>query len=352
MTFAKAFLWIALLWFLCRLSRAPRNPALWAVFSCVVLKLLSAPSTILALQGVFGGADGRGYLKLIQNILIDVSWFALLLFFMLSGRAARYRVRIEIIALFVVVAVTVVAVTVSTPNIREHGYGAGSALPEVVHSPEVAVFYIVNNGYAAYAIIQAMIWALRGANGAAHRVRWGLRITAFGLAAMALTVTVRAIAMIIRWAGGAVSPTMVAAADRFADIGIPIFIAGVSIIGFLAVCVAFRVWLRHRRRYRLLKPLWEVLHEAFPGDALYARPKSRHINRLFLWRVHRMYWRRVVEIRDGLVQLSPYLVDCGYYPDDTTPLPAAAQQAHALRRPSYGRSPTYTSPIEGGGARR
>jgi hypothetical protein len=37
-------------------------------------------------------------------------------------------------------------------------------------------------------------------------------------------------------------------------------------------------------------------------------------DRLSLRRVHRRYWRRVVEIRDGLVQISPHLADVDFIP--------------------------------------
>lgn len=67
------------------------------------------------------------------------------------------------------------------------------------------------------------------------------------------------------------------------------------------------MWLRRHRDHRRLTPLWELLIEVYPENHL--RPASRAP--WDRWRargVHRRYHRRIVECRDGLVHISPYLV--------------------------------------------
>ncbi|MGN5380970.1 MAB_1171c family putative transporter [Streptomyces lasalocidi] len=69
----------------------------------------------------------------------------------------------------------------------------------------------------------------------------------------------------------------------------------------------FRIWRQHRRTYRRLRPLWQLLHEAFPEDALHREPVGKWREDLTVRGVHRRYYRRVIECRDGLVRVSPYL---------------------------------------------
>jgi len=68
--------------------------------------------------------------------------------------------------------------------------------------------------------------------------------------------------------------------------------------------VAGRVWWRHLRDYHRLRPLWTMLHEAFPEDALSRAPASAWRDTLSLRAVNRRFYRRVIECRDGLVRAS------------------------------------------------
>ncbi|MGC0316995.1 MAB_1171c family putative transporter [Kitasatospora acidiphila] len=62
-------------------------------------------------------------------------------------------------------------------------------------------------------------------------------------------------------------------------------------------------WLRARRRYRALEPLWSALHTAVPGIALAPRPGRRPPLRTAEFALY----RRIIEIRDGQLALRPYL---------------------------------------------
>ena len=92
-------------------------------------------------------------------------------------------------------------------------------------------------------------------------------------------------------------------------IGIVLFVVGMAYPTVKTRMAALRVWRRHRRAYRRLRPLWTVLNEQFPQDALSRVPASRVRDALTLRSVHRRYYRRVIECRDGLVRISPYLAD-------------------------------------------
>ncbi|WP_329378149.1 MAB_1171c family putative transporter [Streptomyces sp. NBC_01716] len=67
---------------------------------------------------------------------------------------------------------------------------------------------------------------------------------------------------------------------------------------------AIAEWLRRYRRYRQLGPLWSALYQAEPAIAL-EPPGLLHGNTLFPTRLQ--LYRRVIEIRDGLLAIRPYL---------------------------------------------
>jgi hypothetical protein len=100
---------------------------------------------------------------------------------------------------------------------------------------------------------------------------------------------------------------------------------------------ALRIWWQHRRLCRQLGPLWTMLHEAYPEDELSRVPAGRWRDLLRLRGVHRRYYRRVIECRDGLVRVSPYLAPR----DIDTPVGLANALREALRARTQG------APVEG-----
>ncbi|MFI1092386.1 MAB_1171c family putative transporter [Streptomyces sp. NPDC020917] len=67
---------------------------------------------------------------------------------------------------------------------------------------------------------------------------------------------------------------------------------------------AIAEWMRRYRRYRRLAPLWSALYEAEPAIAL-EPPGLLQGRTLFPTRLQ--LYRRVIEIRDGLLAIRPYL---------------------------------------------
>jgi hypothetical protein len=90
-------------------------------------------------------------------------------------------------------------------------------------------------------------------------------------------------------------------------LGIVSFLAGICYPGTVTRLSSARLWNQRRRTYRQLAALWSMLHEAFPQDSLVRVPVSRWREAVSPWTVHRRFYRRVIECRDGLVRLSPYL---------------------------------------------
>jgi Family of unknown function (DUF6545) len=115
-------------------------------------------------------------------------------------------------------------------------------------------------------------------------------------------------AVIAMRSAGFTAPTALVPAGQMMVVpGIVVFLGGVCYPGAVMRLSALRLWNRRRRAHRQLAPLWTALHEAFPQDALTRVPASRWRDALSPWSVHRRFYRRVIECRDGLVRLSPYL---------------------------------------------
>lgn len=306
---------VVLAWFLFRLLRTPRDYALWAVVACVSLRLLGRPSVAAALESVTGSLLPPSMWKLVHNLALNGAWYALLLFFILSAAgpdAPRKALREAAIAV-AASAVMACGVLMTPAAIREQVFQPSGQLSTDTHVPGVMVFY-AGLAYFCYAAVQTTRWMLVYGSEAGRRARWGFRLAAAALLCIAAVAAFRVVVLCIRWAGGDVPGFIVGPIDDLVPICNFLFLVGVSFAGLAARVAAFQVWLHHRRVHHELRPLWERLNAAFPHDALDA-PAGPLRDWLSPRHVHRRFLRRVVEVRDGLVQLSPYLADAGYQQD-------------------------------------
>ncbi|MFG1643917.1 MAB_1171c family putative transporter [Amycolatopsis sp. NPDC049252] len=105
---------------------------------------------------------------------------------------------------------------------------------------------------------------------------------------------------------------------------------------------AFASWLRRRRQYRRLAPLWLALYRAEPAIAL--EPPGL-LGSLFPSRLRG--YRQVIEIRDGLLALRPHRPDAP--PELNGPQAEAAIIAAALHARATGSPPLSSpAPLPGG----
>ena len=131
--------------------------------------------------------------------------------------------------------------------------------------------------------------------------------------------------------------------------GVVVFIIGVCYPSVAARLAAARVWWRHFWTYQILGPLWTALHREFPQDALSGKPVIAWRDRLNLRRVHRRYYRRVIECRDGLVRISPYLRDVPAAPAKLAEQLERALHAHATGQPALRDATLVAVPTRDGG---
>ncbi|MGH3761606.1 MAB_1171c family putative transporter [Actinophytocola sp.] len=341
----------ALAWMLWLVARSPGDVRRWAVAGLLAGWSIAYPFGIAASRGVvFLGVDAMNS-RYIQHALLLVAAYSLVCFFQFSAlepALARGRAIRDAIVLGVALMIATVANIVIPADLRTPAATVTSTPGEgPVGVASIAIFYIAANSYLLYAFAAAGLWTSRYARGAEPRLRRGLRIATFGLASISLAGATFVASNISRWAGTPAPPPVIITSVFLLLLGIVLFVVGLAYPTVKTWTAALRVWLRHRRAHRRLRPLWTVLNEQFPQDALSRVPTSPWRDALQLRSVHRRYYRRVIECRDGLVRISPYLANLGADPAELAdPERLARQLSDALRAHAAGETvPTQAIPI-------
>jgi hypothetical protein len=311
-------------------ARAPRNVPLRAV----TMAILSF-STIV----VFGTAatEGNTFLglepvesRLVQNLGMIVGGYSLIAFYVVSAlelHKARRHLWWQAVPMAIAATIVLGDVIGMPAELRDVAAMRAATEPgtSTADSLSVQLLYFTPSLYTAYAFVTSLVWTRRYARTAEPRLRRGLALTSLGLSALIVGQTVINVATVSHWAGVAV-PAMLYGIALFAIVpGSVVFMIGLAYPAVHMRIAAWRIWWQHRRAYHQLTPLWTVLNQRFPEDAL-SQPRG--------WRdtlnplgVHRRYYRRVIECRDGLLRISPFLArTC---PDDRSIL--ASQLRDALR---------------------
>jgi hypothetical protein len=297
------------------LVRAPRN---------VPLRAVTVTIASFSLTVVFGSAATNGVSfiglepilsRLIQHLGMLVGGYSLIAFYLFSAldrdQARRQAMR-QAIPLATGAVILVAAIALMPADIRDAAATLAFAGPEAgPPEPTVVVLYLTPNFYMGYAFASALLWTRRYAKGADPWLRRGLGLTSVGLAALTVGETVFVTATVAQWAGLAVPRSLYGIGLLAILPGSVVFMVGFAYPAARMRLAALRIWLQHRRTYYQLGPLWTLLHQQFPEDALNRVPAGWWRDAVRLHGVHRRYYRRVIECRDGLVRISPYLVTNG-----------------------------------------
>jgi len=303
LTVITAALWAGVTNRVVQLSRVPEDlpsRAMLACLGCVaVMFSLSLPPVRAALDGV-----SPGLRVLTVNLGTMTAAYFLLAFFTYSvrGPAGRRAVRLQALPLLGAAAVAATAWYLAPGHVR-----IAPADPANGADRHATVFLLAVLGYMAHAHLLTLRWSVAYARIARlARLRRGLVVICLALAALLcadLTKATLAVAQAFGVVGppavGLLQPTYLA----FVGVGTLAFVVGVSYPAVAGMAAAVAIWRAHRRYHRELWPLWDAMHREFPQLALSRLPHRQG----FGWRgTHRRFYRRVIEIRDGLVQLSPY----------------------------------------------
>ncbi|MFE5535617.1 MAB_1171c family putative transporter [Streptomyces sp. NPDC056492] len=300
-----AVLCLTLVWKISQLVKAPSDKLLHAVTLCIVCASLSFP------LGTKGGARwldaliGTGAAKLLQNVFLLIALYCLSWFFLQSaadrGTGSR-RARRELIPLGVTIVVITLAMVATPRGERGHVYATAN-----MQLTGVFVFYLAAGLYLVYALTMSLWWTVRHLRSATRPLATGLRIVAVALAGMAVAGSVRAALNVVRRLGSEVPSPVLMGAKLVLDLAIPLFVLGLIYPPMTVRWASARLWYHRYRTYHRLTPLWAALHQAFPEDSLGKAPTGTWRDALRLTGVHRRCYRRVIECRDGLVRVSPYI---------------------------------------------
>ena len=294
------------LWKASQLARSPHRTSLRWVVACFCLSTLAFAVSPFAESGQWGSVSGSGpiWWMWFSNALMLSMLYCLICVFVFSARqgpAARAQAAREAVPLVVtLILLDVIASTVST-----------AVAPADYPQSTLDVFRLVVNAYVVYGIVICVVRMRGYARLARPWLSWGLTVASVGLAIIGVSAALIAVTMVLRLLG-LPAPAWLVMPQPGLLAGNLVFLAGVVAPGAQVRWAAARVWWRHLRDYHRMRPLWTMLHEAFPEDTLGRVPASPWRDALSLRAVNRRFYRRVIECRDGLVRASGRLtVDSG-----------------------------------------
>ncbi|HEX5348569.1 MAG TPA: MAB_1171c family putative transporter [Pseudonocardiaceae bacterium] len=323
------------------LARKPRDVRLRAITGLVTCWAIAYPFGIMATRGVdFLGLEPMAS-RLVQHALLLVGAYSLICFFLFSAfdtRSARTRAWWHALPLSSAVVVLTIADAIMPAALRT----AAAVLPAEEHQgpvgvPSIGLFYTTANSYLLFAFVAAWVLTRRHARRAEPRLRRGLLLASVGLTAIVVANVSFVAANIVRWAHGTMPHPVLVTGIVLLLPGVLLFLTGLSYPAAVLRLAALRVWWRHRRIYQYLGPLWTALHGEFPEHELTRVPSSPWRDAVSLRGVHRRYYRRVIECRDGLVRISPHVAQLrqnGRKDDSLVHLLKDALRAHAAGEPA------------------
>ncbi len=299
---AIALAWAGLAYKLRDLRRAPGNRALRAL--CLLLLVFSAAVTIglpPLYQRIPLITEHPSSIRLAQHVLAVLAAFWLrVLFDHLARPGARTTYRFwapygaaTLLAMVVLFALAPV------------GADADDFVNQYAAAPYVAEYLLVFLTFVTASLAQVFRLSLLHAKYTPHRfLRIGLRLIAAGsLCCVAFAVHKAGFALVRRlggvpsWPEGPVSTTLVGCTAL-------LFVVGATIAGWAPRLTAWRRRVRRDRAYRRLYPLWSAIHEALPNVTLVPTGGRQP------WQsVEFRLYRRIIEIRDGILALRPYVDD-------------------------------------------
>ncbi|MDJ1132786.1 MAB_1171c family putative transporter [Streptomyces iconiensis] len=311
-----------------QLARNPYSAPLRAVTLCL---LYACGAGLLALPmgaRFYDGAVGGTVTRLAQNVMLLTACYFLMCFYLYSAldhASARHRARREATGLLVTVCTLAACVLVGAGDLLAGGFAEVD-----MAIPEDTVFYLVAELYLVYSLASSFYWTHRFARSSPRPLSTGLWIVAAGVSTAAVSAAVRVAFVLVRSQGAVIPAALTEWTRVLLMAAVSLFVTGVSYPVLRNFLTSARFWRRHRRFHRRLLPLWLLLSEAFPHVVLDVAGPRRRGGRPPVRGVHRRLHRRVIECRDGLVLILPYLT----VPPGRGAVPGnpAAERAAALLR--------------------
>jgi hypothetical protein len=194
-------------------------------------------------------------------------------------------------------------------------------------APTVVAYWVVLEAYLGAVLVTTTVlfWTV-SREAPPGRSRLGLRAIAAGAALVAAYAAAKAGLIVARGAGVPVDfPAIEPAGRNLQAAGFLLIVAGGTVPAgrrARSVCAAYRSLLA-------LRPLWKAMRDAFPEVILFT-PRRAVIELAGVDDVHLRLYRRVIEIRDGMLALRPYLPAGPPAAGDVAAADPAAAEAAAI----------------------
>ncbi|WP_395570347.1 MAB_1171c family putative transporter [Streptomyces sp. BK79] len=301
-----AMLVMGTVWKAADLIRAPHDRLLRLLVLCLLLLTAGDVLGFPEVRERMLAFTPAGVGKVVFNALYMSGLSMLILFFVASTRGApavfRRQLRLHTGLLVGVLAALVISMIGTPPALRDHTLSSPH-----IGQPGIACFYLAGNLFFIYAYVVSGLWALRHARRASRHLARGLRTMTAGLFGLALTAAGRVVLVLLRTDVPGSHPEMETVNLVITDLALACVLIGIVLFAGVQLATHLRSVLSHRRMHDQLAPLWQALVTAYPELVLTREPVRPRWQRLRLRHTHARFYRRLIECRDGLVRLSPYL---------------------------------------------
>jgi hypothetical protein len=317
--FVTVLCWLGLAYKLMDLRRRP-SPALRAL--CVALAGAAVSMTaqqVAAPVDVHTGIPNLGRVLSNAAALVAICGAQNFTVYVARGPQARLRVARRYAALLICLA-TIALLFAVTPPDPDTSAASSHHFHKIYNSPYVWVYL----GYLGFGLADMARHAWRYAGMTSRPfLRAAVRLSGIGGVLGILYALLRGVFLAADEAGHGL-PTWEA------DTAGPLYLLTTTLMLFSATLPAWgprltaaRQWWTNRRQLRDLRPLWAALHEAYPHIGL-MRPATPLAEMLDPRDMALRLYRRVIEIRDGLLALRPHLPPGAAPATDTVARPTAA----------------------------
>lgn len=203
-------------------------------------------------------------------------------------------------------------------------------------APIVAAYLLISLTYLALALVDVIRGTMRYGRDADGVLAFALRLIGVGCWLGLGYVAVKVVFVALLLSGhGAAGSTLESNAARILAVGGGLLVITGSTLPFLAArTTRARTWLTTYRNLRRLYPLWELMYRATPGIALDPH-RSALADAVRLRDLDLRLYRRIIEICDGRLALTPYLdptPDLSDHPGDPAAVEATALRAAVERQ--------------------
>ncbi|MEJ2870428.1 MAB_1171c family putative transporter [Actinomycetospora sp. OC33-EN08] len=284
------------------LVRRPRTRPLYALAGLFAFGVLAWLASAIASGALDVPGPDRLDGRVAENLCRMAATYCLFVFTFtaLPGIASR-AAELWHGAVFLLAAIGVVGAAGSVPlplrDVAAGGVGGQGQAAVVLVSLCADLYFVIAYGTAWW-------WVARHRRDAGVLRRRALPLSA-GLALIVAAALMLATDDVVRWAGAVPPPALSSVAAVLVLVGSTTFVVGLVLVLTRGLVARRRGRRAQTALHRQLEPLWLELNRVFPDDALGPDPTAGRWSRRSRgqWAFH----RRVIECRDGLVRLSPFL---------------------------------------------